>query len=218
MTRTKIIAIIVAVFLVAPGAATATKALTGKDIRNGSIAERDLNKKVKRKLNATAQGPEGPQGVQGEPGEHGFDGDDGIDGESGEQGEPGFDGEPGDRGPEGPRGPRGLEGDRGPRGDIGDRGPQGERGQAGQDGVSGLQYTQGVIASYVNEPGPYTVRARCLNGQKPIGGGYAITQGDIRVVGSYPEPVGPNEAWAFDIVAGAGSASITVTAVCITAR
>lgn len=204
MTRFSFILATLALLIGLGGAsAGAHSLLTGKDVRNGSLAERDLSKKVRVKLNANkpgSEGPVGPVGPQGDPGA------DGLDGLPGENGLDGFDGE---QGPRGERGPRGDMGDRGPQG------PEGPRGPAGRDGMSGLHYTEGVISSYVDQPGKYTVRASCPANKLPISGGYRVTEGDIDVVASYPSL--DQGQWSFDIVAGAGSASIVVTAVCIDA-
>lgn len=185
--------------------AVATKLITGRDIRNGSVTERDLDTKVRGKLrdrNAPGpqgeRGPVGPQGTQGAPGAF-------------------VKGDKGDTGSQGLQGLTGAAGAPGADGVDGAPGEKGDKGDPGRDGVSGLHYTAGVIESYVNEPGPYTLRATCPSGKKPISGGYRIIQGDIQVVGSYAEPVSPNEAWAFDIIAGTGNASIVVSATCIDA-
>src|SRR3954447_26982412 len=67
----------------------ARKLITGKQIKDGSIGEKDLDKKVRAKLAAGgkagpagatgAQGPQGPGGAQGEHGLAGADGRDGTD-------------------------------------------------------------------------------------------------------------------------------------------
>jgi hypothetical protein len=68
----------------------AKKLITGKQIKDGSIGEKDLDKKLRAKLAASgkagpagpagAQGPQGGQGLQGERGLPGRDGRDGRDG------------------------------------------------------------------------------------------------------------------------------------------
>lgn len=83
--RAVIIAFIVGLVLATAGTATAARLITSKDIKNGTITEKDLSKPVRSKLNATgAVGPKGETGPQGP------------------KGDPGPKGEPGDRGPAGP--------------------------------------------------------------------------------------------------------------------
>lgn len=63
-----------------PAREAATRLITGKKIKNGSVAQRDLARGVRAKLGRTgARGPtgptgaQGPQGVQGPPGAAGSD-------------------------------------------------------------------------------------------------------------------------------------------------
>src|SRR3954468_14747960 len=65
----------------------ARKLITGKQIKDGSIGEKDLDKKVRAKLEtagkagpAGAQGAQGPQGQAGAQGERGLPGADGRNG------------------------------------------------------------------------------------------------------------------------------------------
>jgi hypothetical protein len=51
------------------GTAAATKAISGKKIKNGTITEKKLSPSVRSKLNAA--GPQGPEGPQGPPGQQG---------------------------------------------------------------------------------------------------------------------------------------------------
>jgi hypothetical protein len=88
MRRTLVVGIVVGV-LAGVGSATAAKLITGKDIKNGSIALKDLSKKARK----TLRGARGSQGIQG------------IAGPQGPQGIPG---ETGSQGPEGPAGPAGA--------------------------------------------------------------------------------------------------------------
>jgi hypothetical protein len=67
--RTVIIAFILGLVLASAGTATAARLITGKDIKNGTIAEKDLTKPVRTKLNAP--GPQGPKGDPGPQGERG---------------------------------------------------------------------------------------------------------------------------------------------------
>lgn len=63
--------------LVGGSGAIAASLITGKDIKNGSIAKKDLKKKVRKQLKKEGpqgeQGPQGPQGVQGPQGPAGAD-------------------------------------------------------------------------------------------------------------------------------------------------
>ena len=99
MTRSKAIAICTAILAISGGAsAGAHSLLTGKDIRNGSIAERDLSAGVRHKLDQKpvqgAPGLEGPQGATGPQGPAGKPGEDGLrgpQGPKGDKGDPGQD-------------------------------------------------------------------------------------------------------------------------------
>jgi hypothetical protein len=66
------------------GTATAAKLITGKDIKNGSIARKDLNTAVRAELSEPAkpgpQGPAGPQGPVGPAGAKGATGPPGAPG------------------------------------------------------------------------------------------------------------------------------------------
>jgi hypothetical protein len=121
MRYAKIIALAALVLLAASGAAPAAKRLlvTGKDIVNGTVGERDLTPAARAKLNRPL-----PTAVNGAPGERGTDGLAGAPGASitGPQGIPGASttGAKGDPGPPGadstvagPIGPQGVPGDRG---------------------------------------------------------------------------------------------------------
>jgi len=192
MTQTKAIAALVATAVLAGGGtATASHMITGKDIRNGSVAERDLSKGVKAKLNAP--GPAGVRGPQGPVGPPGADGIDGVDGDPGLPGQDGSDGADGADGQDGERGPQGIQGERGPQGDPG------PRGFPGQDGVSGHEIRSGDLFVTANE-GRHTVGVDCLNADAPVGGGFRTQEGTPVIVSSYPEGTG----WrvVFDAPAG----------------
>jgi len=60
----------VTLFIVSGGAAAAADLITGKDIKNGSIALKDLSKGAKKSLKGQ-RGARGPQGLQGIPGQRG---------------------------------------------------------------------------------------------------------------------------------------------------
>ena len=69
----RLIAIVAVTALVLGGTgAVAAQLITGKDIKNGSIASKDLNKKLRKKIKksgtAGAPGQTGPAGAPGAPG------------------------------------------------------------------------------------------------------------------------------------------------------
>jgi hypothetical protein len=67
--------LLAAVVVLGAGTAAATKAVNGKVIKNGTIAEKKLSPGVRSKLNAAGPtGPQGPQGPQGQPGPQGVPG------------------------------------------------------------------------------------------------------------------------------------------------
>ena len=73
MQRTRmIVAAVLAALIAGASVAVAAQLITGKDIKNGSIAQKGLKKKVRNKLNRSGQqGPQGPvepQGPEGPPG------------------------------------------------------------------------------------------------------------------------------------------------------
>ncbi len=61
-----------AVLALGVGTATATKVVSGRSLKNGTVTERKLSPSVRNKLNAAGPqgvpGPQGPQGLQGPPG------------------------------------------------------------------------------------------------------------------------------------------------------
>jgi hypothetical protein len=69
----RIAVLVVALFALSGGVATAGKLITSKDIKNGAISTADLSSSAKRALKGKsgprgAQGAPGPQGPQGTPG------------------------------------------------------------------------------------------------------------------------------------------------------
>ena len=70
--------------LVVTGSNVRDETLTGRDVKNGSIAPRELSKA------ARAAGPVGDPGAQGDPGPKGPGGDGGAPGQSGDPGAPGI--------------------------------------------------------------------------------------------------------------------------------
>jgi hypothetical protein len=130
---TTVIALLATALVASATPAVATKLITGKDIRNGTVAERDLTPSVQTKLeNADQPGPKGADGARGATGATG------IQGPAGPRGERGEAGPKGDRGFDGPKG---ADGPTGPQGRPGAQGPKGDAGPAGPAGVVGSTYT-----------------------------------------------------------------------------
>ena len=100
------------------GAQIKNGSVSGKDIRDGSLAKRDLSAAVRKRLRRAgpASGPQGATGGQGA---------------QGPRGGPGAAGPVGERGPVGPAGPAGPQGARGEPGAKGEPGARGEKGEAG---------------------------------------------------------------------------------------
>jgi hypothetical protein len=65
-----LIAAVAVAFVAASGSAVAGSLITSKQIKNGTIKFKDINKKARAKLEGDTgpQGPQGPQGVPGQPG------------------------------------------------------------------------------------------------------------------------------------------------------
>ena len=104
----------------APTVVTAAKKLiTGKQIKDGTVAQKDLAKAVRKKLAAKSAGAVGPAGPTGPAGPAGARGDRGPTGEAGAAGAAG------PAGPAGPTGPAGADGAPGPAGAVGPTGPAG---------------------------------------------------------------------------------------------
>lgn len=88
-----VVAVLIIVLATTAGTATATKLITGKQIRDGSVGVADLAAPVRAQLART-----GAAGVAGPPGPAGVAGGRGAQGAAGP---------PGETGPEGPTGPTG---------------------------------------------------------------------------------------------------------------
>jgi hypothetical protein len=72
------LAFMLGLLIATAGTATAAKLITGKQIKDGSISAKDLNKAVQAQLaKADAPGPQGPKGDNGAPGAPGAKGDTG---------------------------------------------------------------------------------------------------------------------------------------------
>lgn len=76
--RLAVITFVLSLVLATAGTATAARLITSKDIKNGSIKEKDLAQSVRKKLNTA-----GAMGPKGEPGAHGPKGDTGAQGPAG---------------------------------------------------------------------------------------------------------------------------------------
>jgi hypothetical protein len=101
------------------GAGIKDQSLTGKDLKDGSVKEDDLDTTLQDILNHS---DECNHGNSNNPSNDDFLGLGGSKCYKGEKGDRGLDG------PMGPKGDRGLDGDQGPRGLDGAQGPKGEPG------------------------------------------------------------------------------------------
>lgn len=101
-----LIVAIAAVLLASTGSAIAAKAITSKDIKNGTIQLVDLNPRARVAL-VSGRGPQGPPGANG------------VEGPSGAAGPAGLLGPVGPAGPAGPPGATGAKGETGPPGPAG---------------------------------------------------------------------------------------------------
>src|SRR4051794_18173613 len=152
--------------MVGGGSATAAKLITGKNIKDGSIASQDLSSGVRAQLAKAgkagkdgadgrdgAQGAQGAQGVKGDTGAQGAKGDAGTKGDKGDKGDTGAQGQAGDPGVKGDKGDPGTAGANGAKGDKGDTGAagadgaKGDTGAAGADGAKGDKGDQGPQGS-----------------------------------------------------------------------
>lgn len=215
MTRTRTIAALAATALLASTAtATAGSLITGKDIRNGSIAERDLNAKVRTKLhNSGKPGPQGNAGERGLTGQTGIQGPQGIPGTAAAKGDPGQDGA------QGPQGLKGDKGDPGTPGEDGQNGASGAPGADGQDGVSGMEF-ESTTNNYdgVTDGQVVEVIAGCDTGKFAVSGGWQqSTVGTFEVLDAYPSAAGYTVRAVLDADAD-GDAAVTVHATCIIAN
>lgn len=187
-SRTKAIAVCASILALSGGAsAGAHSLLTGRDIRNGSIAERDLSSGVRHKLALRpVEGPQGPQGLQGPPGVQGVPGKPGEDGLRGSQGIPGTDGRDGRDGRDGVQGPKG------------------DTGAAGQDGLSGLQVVSGTLTVAADD-GSHAATVACPSGKSPVGGGGRVESGTATLTGSVPDIQATTQGWRAEFQATAGA-------------
>lgn len=121
--------------------------ITGANIKDGSIAAKDLNaglnKQLKKKAKPGAPGALGPAGKDGVQGQAGQNGLNGAPGPNGPQGPPGLNGTNGTDGADGAPGAPGAQGPAGPAGPAGPTGPKGDTGTQGQAGQNGTNGTNG---------------------------------------------------------------------------
>lgn len=91
-----VLLLLIAVLFIGAATATGATLITSSDVRNGTLIEKDLNAKVRTKLNRPMKpGPAGSPGLIGESGLDGIDGTDGSDGIDGIDGSDGADGRDG---------------------------------------------------------------------------------------------------------------------------
>jgi hypothetical protein len=91
---------LLALVLASTGSAVAASFITSKQIKDGTITAKDINKKALRQL----KGPRGQQGLQGLQGPKGDKGDKGDTGPAGAKGDKGDPGTPGANGADGAAG------------------------------------------------------------------------------------------------------------------
>jgi hypothetical protein len=162
---------LLALFVALGGTATAAGLLiTGKQIKNGSVAGIDIKNNTLRgaDIDESRLGAVRSAKYANQAGSAGnADTVDGIDstdlrGMKGDKGDPGAEGPRGEAGPRGEKGDPGTQGERGElglQGEQGEPGPQGERGEPGlqgEQGEPGLQGEQGEpgLQGEQGEPGP----------------------------------------------------------------
>jgi hypothetical protein len=162
------------------------RSLTGKHVKDGSLAARDFKKGLFSAGGAV--GPAGPQGVAGPDGPRGAEGAAGADGAAGVDGAVGPAGAAGPGGPTGPAGPAGGVGPTGPAGPKGDKGDEGDVGPVGPAGGTNVIVRNGPDTN-IQASMTMTVAATCSAGERAVGGG--ATNGGavgIRLIQSYPTP------------------------------
>ncbi len=126
------------------GLAAATKLISGKQVKNGSLTGKDIKNGSllaadfkKGSLPAGPTGPTGAAGPAGEQGPMGPAGSRGVAGETGADGPTGPKGAAGETGADGPTGPKGDTGETGAVGPTGPKGDTGETGAVGPTGPTG---------------------------------------------------------------------------------
>jgi hypothetical protein len=175
------VAFLLGAFIATAGTATAAKVITGRDIRNGSISEKDLSVALRQKLSVQViEGPRGDAGATGETGAGGPTGSAGAKGDAGAAGAAGPTGLTGETGGAGAAGLAGATGLTGPVGPAGPAGPPGDPGAPGATGDPGAPGTASVTARFgVEQPttagGTQSADANCLPNEVAVGGAGYIT-------------------------------------------
>jgi len=117
-----VLAFMLGLVIATAGTATASRLITGRQIKDGSITAKDLSPAVRARLvrtgGATTTGPKGETGPAGIPGPAGSAGPGGPKGDSGSQGLAGDAGAPGPKGDKGDPGGTGSQGPEGDRTDV----------------------------------------------------------------------------------------------------
>jgi hypothetical protein len=207
-----IVAFLIGVFIATAGTATAAKVITGRDIRNGSITEKDLSVALRQKLSVQViEGPKGEAGAKGDTGSTGPAGAAGVAGAAGAKGDAGAagaDGAQGAKGDAGDPGAPGADGADGTNGTNGAQGIQGIQGPKGDKGETGATGPAGTASVTVRFGPPVTIdalsagraEATCATDEVAVGGaGYftastasAVITGNLPTFGG--DPMGPGLA------------------------
>jgi hypothetical protein len=130
------------------------------------------------------------------------------------------DGGTGPAGPQGPQGPAGPQGPQGPAGPQGPQGIQGPQGPAGTGAGSGLDRSR-VYQRFAQVDvsfGPSVIaEAYCDdNNDVLLTGGSSVSHLDIRVFGSYPQPLAqPFAGWLVSATSVGAPGTVTAVAVCL---
>jgi hypothetical protein len=185
--RSRVAAIVAAVFAVSAGTAVATTLVSNAYtdasgvyhgcVNSGSGILRVIAPETSCKPNEVAidwnrTGPQGIQGLRGDKGDAGATGPQGEKGDTGPQGPAGPQGAPGPKGDAGEKGDQGVEGPQGPAGPQGPQGPAGPQGPKGDPGPAGTGTIAWSLASGVT-PGSFaTMVPTCPTGSHVTGGGY----------------------------------------------
>jgi hypothetical protein len=196
-----VVAFLIGVFIATAGTATAAKVITGRDIKNGSITEKDLSTALRQKLSVQViEGPKGDAGSAGTKGEVGATGPVGTTGARGEAGPAGADGAPGAKGDQGDPGADGADGAPGADGADGAQGIQGPKGDPGDPGPASVTVRAGTpVAIDALSAGGAT--ASCQEGEVAVGGGGHFTSSTLGVAITGSDPVstpGSVDSWTVE--------------------
>jgi hypothetical protein len=160
----------VAIFVALGGSSYAAITITGKQIKDSTVASADVR-------NNSVRGKDIRRGTvrSSDVRDSSLLAKDFMPGQM----QPGPRGEPGTAGPAGPAGPQGPTG---PQGPAGPQGPDGPQGPAGAAGVSGLELIVGSSAT--NSESFKSAVATCPNGKRLLGTGSFVHGA---VTGSFPD-------------------------------